>query len=455
MCRKRGRIVLVGVTGLQLSRADFYEKELSFQVSCSYGPGRYDTAYEEKGQDYPIGFVRWTEQRNFEAVLDLLASNLVSFGSLVSHRIPFGRAEEAYALISKNAPVLGIVLEYARGQGPDGAAMRQRTVQLTPARTATAAQAVVAFIGAGNYGTQVLIPAFQKSGARLKTIASSGGVTARHAGRKFEFEEVTTAPETILRDPGTNTVVVVTRHNTHARFVCDAMQAGKHVFVEKPLAINSEQLTEIEAVHGSIGEGRAKPLLMVGFNRRFAPHVVKMKSLIETVTGPKSFVMTVNAGAIPAEHWTQDPEIGGGRVIGEGCHFVDLLRFLAAAAITEVQAISSNASMTDCVSFNLGFADGSFGTVHYLTNGHKSFAKERLDVFCGGRVLQLDNFRKLTGYGWPGFSKMNLWSQDKGQAACAASFISAIEKGGPSPIPFSELAEVTRTTFEIVEQLRR
>jgi predicted dehydrogenase len=193
---------------------------------------------------------------------------------------------------------------------------------------------------------------------------------------------------------------------------------------------------------------------MVGFNRRFAPQVVKMKSLIAAVAEPKSFIMTVNAGAIPAEHWTQDMEVGGGRIIGEACHFVDLLRFLAGAPITRIQAISSSAAGHDKVSFSLGFADGSFGTVHYLANGHKSFPKERLDVFCAGRVLELDNFRKLTAYGWPGFSKVNLWSQDKGQTACAAAFVNAVEKGGPSPIPFSELTEVTRTTFEIVRQLQ-
>ena len=457
MCRKRGRIVLVGVAGLALSRADFYEKELSFQVSCSYGPGRYDRSYEEKGNDYPVGFVRWTEQRNFEAVLDLLATGAIDFSPLISHRVSFDRAEEAYALIGSKEPVLGIVLQYSRADERN-ASTRLRTVQLAPStapgKTTTA---VLGFIGAGNYGTQVLIPAFKNAGGRLKTVASSAGVTARHAGRKFGFEQVTTDPRTILDDDAVTAVVVATRHNTHASLTCDALRAGKHVFVEKPLAIDAEQLAEIEATCRALSSRERAPLVMVGFNRRFAPHVVRMKALLASVSEPKAFIVTVNAGAVPRDHWTQDLEVGGGRIIGEGCHFIDLMRHLAASPIAEVRAVPLGAAAgarTENVSVTLDFADGSTGTLHYLANGHKSYPKERVEVFCGGRILQLDNFRKLRGYGWNGFRSMNLWSQDKGQRACAAAFVTAVANCEASPTPFAELVEVTRTTFEIVKALR-
>ena len=458
MCRKRGRIVLVGVTGLELSRADFYEKELSLQVSCSYGPGRYDPLYEDKGQDYPVGFVRWTEQRNFEAVLDMLSERRVSFSALISHRIPFVRAPEAYQLIRGNEPVLGIVLEYATEDQLSTTDIRHRTVQLASTGViATTGKPVVGFIGAGNYGTQVLIPAFRKAGVRLKTVASSGGVSGVHAGRKYGFEQATTDAAGILADPEINTVVVATRHDSHAHFVCDALRAGKHVFVEKPLAIGPAELAEIEMTYRNVASGNPATLLMVGFNRRFAPHIVKVKKLLAAVAEPKSFIMTVNAGVIPREHWTQDAEVGGGRIIGEGCHFIDLLRFLADSPIVAVQGVMIGPGVTvrdDKASFTLRFADGSFGTVHYLANGHKSFPKERLEVFCGGRVLQLDNFRKLTGYGWPGFSKMNLWRQDKGNDACAKAFVAAVETGKAVPIPFDELVEVARISFEIVDMLQ-
>ena len=446
MCRKRGRIVLGGVAGLNLSRADFYEKELTFQVSCSYGPGRYDPGYEEQGHDYPRAFVRWTEQRNFEAVLDLLAEARLDFAPLVSHRFKFDQAADAYALLHGNEPSLGIVLEYSTG----GAAPRNDRVRLTPApQSPAAAKATVGFIGAGGYGTAVLIPAFAKTGARLKTVASSGGVSAVHAGRKFGFEEATTDAANILADPDVNVVVVCTRHDSHVRFACDALRAGKHVFVEKPLAISEPQLDELDATLREIAAKGPVPLLMVGFNRRFAPQIVKMRALLAGVTAPKALVMTVNAGAIPADHWTQDPRVGGGRLIGEACHFIDLLRHLAGSPIVRVHAstMESGDGPADTATVLLEFEDGSTGSVHYFANGHKSFPKERLEVFAGGRILQLDNFRDLTGYGWPGWGRMKLWRQNKGQSECAAAFVRAVEQGGAAPIPYAELIEVSRAAI--------
>lgn len=462
MCRKRGRIVLIGVTGLELSRADFYEKELSFQVSCSYGPGRYDTRYEDEGQDYPFGLVRWTEQRNFEAVLDMLADGRLETEPLISHRIPFDQAITAYDLISSRAPSLGIILQYPESDKASQPRLLTRTIQLseTTPHAGHPGTPVVGCIGAGNYATQVLLPAFKSTGVILKSVVSSTGVSAAHAGRKFGFSEVSSDSRSVLENPDITTIVIATRHDSHAKLACAALKAGKHVFVEKPLAITREELETLVHTYEAAGlkkEG-VPPRLMVGFNRRFAPQIQKVKRLLNGVSEPKTFVMTVNAGNIPAEHWTQDRMIGGGRIIGEGCHFVDLLRFLSGSPIVSVQAMMMGAaargiSRDDKATFTIGFADGSFGTVHYLANGHKSFPKERLEVFCGGRVLQLDNFRKLQGYGWPGFQKMNLWRQDKGNAACVAAFVDAIRLGGLSPIPFEELLEVTRTTFDIVDAL--
>jgi len=448
MCRKRGRIVLVGVVGLELARSDFYEKELTFQVSCSYGPGRYDSAYEEGGQDYPLGHVRWTEQRNFEAVLDMLAEGRLNMRPLVSHRFAFTEAAQAYQLLSADRPSLGILLEYSDRQ-PQRESQLATRISVTPARSrATGGAAVVGFIGAGNYATQILIPAFHKTPARLKTVASAMGVSGVHAAKKYAVEEAATDAQALLGDPAINTVVIATRHDSHARFIVDALDAGKHVFVEKPLCIDEQQLNAVQEA-----QARSSKLLMVGFNRRFAPQVVRIKQLLDTVHEPKALIMTVNAGRIPPEHWTQDAAVGGGRLIGEACHFIDLLRFLAGAAIVRVQALGMGGS-EDRVSFNLEFADGSIGTVQYLANGHKSFPKERLEVFCAGRVLQLNNFRKLTAFGWPGFKRMNLWRQDKGNDACVAAFVAAIEAGSAAPIPFEELLEVTQTSFEIVRALR-
>lgn len=460
MCRKRGRIVLIGVTGLELSRADFYEKELSFQVSCSYGPGRYDTRYEDEGQDYPFGLVRWTEQRNFEAVLDMLADNRLHTEPLISHRIPFDQAITAYDLISSRTPSLGIILQYPESDQASRPRLLTRTIQRSEAapHAGHPGTPVVGCIGAGNYATQVLLPAFKNTGAVLKSVVSSTGVSAAHAGRKFGFSEVSSDSKSVIESPDITTVVIATRHDSHAKLACAALKAGKHVFVEKPLAITRDDLDTLVRTYETIQAAGTPPLLMVGFNRRFAPQIQKVKRLLNGVSEPKAFVMTVNAGSIPAEHWTQDRMIGGGRIIGEGCHFVDLLRFLSGSPIVSVQAMMMGAaargtSRDDKATFTIGFADGSFGTVHYLANGHKSFPKERLEVFCGGRVLQLDNFRKLQAFGWPGFKKMNLWQQDKGNAACAAAFIQSIREGTPSPIPFEELVEVSRATFDVMDSL--
>ena len=451
MSRKRGRIVLVGVAGLKLSRADFYEKELSFQVSCSYGPGRYDPSYEDRGNDYPIGFVRWTEQRNFEAVLDAMAQSSLMVGDLVSHRFPVEDAERAYDCITCGQPTLGVLLEYRRAAVE---LLPVRTVQVAATSPATPNQAVTAharigFIGAGNYATAMLMPAFRAAGADMEAVACSTGVSGVHAARKFGIGRATTDTESLISDPNIDAVVITTRHDSHAALTCRALRAGKHVFVEKPLALTLEEIDEIESTLAEVRAAGKSPILMVGFNRRYAPHVVRMKQLLAGVAGPKAMVMTVSAGAIPASHWTQDPEVGGGRIIGEACHFVDLLRHLADSEIEHASIDRMQSICGDTATINLRFRDGSIGTVHYFANGSKAVPKERLEVFVGGRVLQLDNYRVMRGFSWPKFRTMRLWRQDKGQLACAATFLQALEGHGARVMSAEELFEVARVAAHV------
>ena len=454
MCRKRGRIVLVGSTGLELNRSDFYEKELSFQVSCSYGPGRYDENYEIAGNDYPAGFVRWTEQRNFNAVLELMTNGSLDVSGLISHRCPLADAASIYEAIAQREPVLGALLIYPDEVEENSAGLRASTLQLKPGPRESG-RGSVALIGAGNFASAILAPGLVQAGAELHTIASSGGVTGAHLGRKYGFQQTTTDTDVIFADPDIDTVVISTRHNSHARLSEQGLRAGKAVFVEKPLALSHEELDRVEA---ALAEAEA-PFLMVGFNRRFAPQVEKMAELLQPITEPKSLVMMVNAGVIPPDSWVHDEKVGGGRILGEGCHFIDLLRFLVGAPITSWHAECVGASpglaiREDKATITLTFEDGSIGTVHYLGSGHKSFPKERLTVMCAGRVLELNNFTELRGWGWPGFRKMNLRRQDKGHKAEIRAFMEAVRSGGESPIPLNELIEVSRVTIDVALALR-
>lgn len=455
MCRKRGRIVLVGVTGLELSRAEFYEKELTFQVSCSYGPGRYDPNYEDKGNDYPFEFVRWTEQRNFEAVLDMMADGNLDVKSLISHNFDIEEAEKAYQLVGGTDQSLGILLKYPEVEISDQA----RTVSFLPTEEkrdgadakpkASSEKVSISFIGAGSYANKILIPAFKQAGARLKSVASNTGLGGVRAGRKHGFVKSTTEIPSLFADDQTDAIVIATRHDSHAGYVLDALHSGKHVFVEKPICLKQEDLDEIQRMFLEKKNENPHKLLMVGFNRRFSSLVQKIKQLIEGMGGPSSYVMTVNAGRIPSDHWTQDPELGGGRIVGEACHFIDLLRFLAGSPIKKWEKMEMDSAKKDTATLQIGFECGSIGTIHYFANGSKSFPKERLEVFSSGSVLQLDNFRKLTGFGWPGFKKMNLWKQDKGQAACTQAFVDAIQSGAENPIPIEEIFEVSQLAINL------
>ena len=448
MCRQRGRIILVGVVGMEMSRADFYEKEISFQVSCSYGPGRYDEKYEEQGNDYPLGFVRWTEQRNFEAILDMMADGRIDMQPLISHRFKLEQASEAYDLISSGNP-LGVLLEYAHSENN----RIEKTIKLNAndSISSNPAKACLGFIGAGAYASSVLVPAFATTGARLKSIASATGVSSVHVGKKNNIEEATTDSDSILGDANINALVVSTRHNSHASWVRKGLEAGKHVFVEKPLALTRLELESLNDFYSGLS---SPPLLMVGFNRRYSPLVQLLKRALVNKQQPKSIIYTINAGAIPADHWTQDPEVGGGRIIGEACHFIDVIKYLVGSTITNVSVQALDCAQKDTVSIHLTFADGSIGTVHYFANGNKSFPKERVEVFCGGAIGIVDNYRWLRASGIAGLKNQRLWKQDKGQRQCAKAFVDAVEAGDSRDlIPYGELVEVASVCFDVVDQL--
>ena len=448
MCRKRGRVILVGVVGLNLRRSDFYEKEIRFQVSCSYGPGRYDERYEQAGQDYPLGFVRWTEQRNFEAVLAALAGGRLRVDELISHRFPIEQAPAAYERISSDPSALGVILQYPFE------ARRGATIHVASSGQAPAAgQAVVGVIGAGNYSRMTLMPILAKTGARIAYVADLNGAAAQHLAGKFGVGAATTDYKQILADPKVNAVMIAVGHNLHARFVCEALAAGKHAFVEKPLALKIEEVKEVLAAAAAHPDRQ----IMVGFNRRFSPHAVKMKQLLVGRGEPLAMTFTANAGAIPPEHWVHDPVRGGGRILGEACHYIDLMVFLAGSRVRSVSAAMMGAGVAvqeDKMSIVLGFEDGSVGAVHYFANGAKSYPKEQMEVFSDGRVLYLDNFRRLEGHGFKGFKKFRTFRQDKGHAAEFAAFVGRVADGGPPLIPLDQLVNVTLASFAAMTAAR-
>ena len=451
MSRKRGRIVLVGVTGLQLSRDDFYAKELTFAVSCSYGPGRYDSGYEEEGNDYPIGFVRWTEQRNFDAVLQLMSRGSVDPRPLISHRFSFDASPEAYDLLTSDAPSLGIVLDYS-DRGARKPVVADRTRELASGTSAPSTFSV-GVVGAGNFAARVLIPALAAAGARLRSVASSRGTSAAVVGRRHGFEIATTDIDGILADEAIDTMIVATRHDSHAKLALRALAADKHVFVEKPLALTMEDLDALEqAVAASSRQ------LTVGFNRRFAPLTQRLREQLKSRVGPAALVLTVNAGRIPREHWVQHPIAGGGRIAGEGCHFIDLARHLVGFPIESGTVVAATGidgqPIDDIAHLALRFSDGSTAVVHYLANGSPAYPKERIEAFADGKVWQIDNWRRM--HAWGGASEGTMFSKaNKGHTEELRQFAARIRSGGPPPIPYDELFEVSRWTVRLADQARR
>ncbi len=457
--RDRGRVVAVGAVGLSLPRKVYYEKEVSFINSRSYGPGRYDPHYEEGGQDYPIGYVRWTEGRNLEAIVDLLASGRLDVRPLISHRFSIEQAPAAYELITgkQKEPFLGVLLTYPQVEPvPAAASPVEVLVAEAQARSAAAQTVGLGVLGAGNFATAVMLPALKKTpGVELVSIASGAGMHARQAAQKFGFRAAVESEAQVLQDPRVNTVAILTRHDLHAGQVLRALQAGKHVFCEKPLALTAADLDEIAA---ALQMQSPAPLLMVGFNRRFAPLAQRLHAFIGPRSQPLAAHYRVNAGYIPLTHWLHDPQQGGGRILGEGCHFIDFLTFLVGEPPISVSAhaLPDNGHYReDNAVLTFTFVDGSLGTVTYLANGDKAFPKERVEVFSGGRVAVLEDYRTLEMV--KDGKRQVLRSplrQDKGHAAEWQAFAAAILGGGPPPIPYAHLFGVSRAALAAVEALR-
>lgn len=444
MSRKRGRVVLVGVIGLNMRRDDFYKKELSFQVSCSYGAGRYDEEYENKGHDYPLAYVRWTEKRNFETILGAISSKALDVQPLITEVVDLVDYSEIYGDMRKHGSIASIL------KFPVNSTI-ERVVPIGEKRVMVG-NGKLGIIGAGNFASATIIPALQKVNAPIKYIASAQGLTAKVLAKKAKAENATSDYHVMLSDPEVNTVLITTRHSMHASMVIEALEAGKSVFVEKPLCLNEEELQSIEKVYMNAND---RVTLTVGFNRRFSPFAEKMKTLLGG--GPKNIVATMNAGYIPPEMWVQDMEVGGGRIIGEACHFIDLCSFLADSRVIAVcmNALGENPQEnTDNVSILLKYENGTNAVVNYFANGSKAYAKERVEVFSQGKVLVLDNWRKLEGYGVKGFSKM-IGTMDKGHKRQFALLNERVLKGGEALIPYESIVNTTRASFACIESLKK
>ena len=450
--RLKGRVIVVGMTGMDIPRQPFFSRELKLIISMSYGPGRYDPDYEERGHDYPLPYVRWTEKRNIESFLELVGDKRVNVERLTTHRFPIDEAEHAYRLISGDVqePYLGVVLNY----DPETEVVRRVSLGApAPARKAEKS-IVVGVVGAGGYVPAMLLPHFKSEGVEFRSIATASGVSAHDVGKRFEFAYAVSSADEVLDDPEVNLVVIGTRHDTHAELSRKALERDKHVFVEKPLALNDHELDSVLDVAGSSARK-----LMVGFNRRFSPLAVRANDFFAGRDTPLSILYRVNAGRIPKEHWTQNAEEGGGRIVGEVCHFIDLMQYLTGAPPVFVFAESMSAKSgkivdADSVFITLRFADGSNGAVAYLSEGDKALAKERVEIFGGGRVFVLDDYRRATLYKDGREEQVTLKAQDKGQQAQVRAVCASVVEGGASPIGLDELAATSRATFRVLDSLR-
>lgn len=444
MSRKRGRIVLVGVTGLDISRADFFEKELTFQVSCSYGPGRYDEKYELKGEDYPIGYVRWTEKRNFETILNALSKKNLIVENLITERVKLDDFSKIYDNIGNSSSIASI-LEYDFRHDKLDTRIQLNTFNFKPQK------GLIGIIGAGNFTSAMILPSLKKCKANIKSIASSGGLSGTTMAKKYDIINSTTDYKTILEDDEIDLVFVTTRHNTHANMVCEVLEAKKHVFVEKPLALNYDELNKVVETYN-----KSNHTLTVGFNRRFAPLAMKMKSLVGNSNTPINIIATMNAGMIPKNVWVHDMEVGGGRIIGEACHFIDLCSYLTGSNVISVcmNALGTNPEEnTDNVSILVKYENGSNATINYFSNGSKTYSKERIELYHQERTLIMDNWRKLTGYGFKNF-KSESSSQDKGHFNQFQKLMYQVQNGGESLISFESIINTSKASIAAVESLK-
>lgn len=455
--RKRGTVVAVGAVGMNIPRSPFYEKEINFRMSCSYGPGRYDPDYEERGQDYPLGFVRWTENRNMEASLDMMAQRKLNVTALITHRIPIDESLRAYSIITGKVEesYLGILIQYSAASDPT--AVSRRVELCTFDRRAPGRRAVLGFIGAGNFTQSMLLPPLMKLAPRMRGVATAKPVNAKNTAKKYHFEFCATDATEIIHDKEVNLVFITSRHDSHARYVEEALRAGKGVFVEKPLALSNEELEAILGAYAEAEHAGTAPLLMVGYNRRFSAPVQAMQRLFAGRTEPLAMHYRVNAGFTPSEHWMQHPDQGG-RVIGEGGHFVDVMQFLCGALPTRVYAVAPTDNVrrynNDNVLISITFADGSAGTIHYLANGANVVEKEYLEVFGDSKTARMWNFKKLECA--VGRKKSSTsYSGDKGHASEMKALLDCLESGTSSPIRIDSLAATSRATFAVLESLRR
>jgi polar amino acid transport system substrate-binding protein len=449
--RLKGRVVAVGLVGLDVPRDIYYHKELTLNISMSYGPGRYDPEYEERGHDYPLAYVRWTEGRNLEAFLDLVAAGRVNVSPLITHRFSVVEAERAYELITNEAkePYLGILLRY------DPESELENRIGLAGVESGRpSGQSVnVGLIGAGSYAKRYLLPNFKTAGAKFQTVATASGVSAREVGEKYGFRFCVSGTDEVLADQDANLIVIATRHDTHAELARRGLEHGRHVFVEKPLALNDDELELLlEAA------AKSDRRLMVGFNRRFSPLALAAKEFFQGAQTPLSINYRVNAGRIPKEHWVQDRRQGG-RIIGEVCHFIDLMQYLTGALTTRVFAEATASRSDDIVSedsvfITLRFADGSNGSIAYLAEGDKAMEKERVEILGDGKTFVLEDFRSATLYGGGKTRRIKLRSQDKGQANEVREVCRVVLEGGPAPIALEDLTATTRATFRIMDSLR-
>jgi predicted dehydrogenase len=459
VARDRACVVSIGATGMEVPRKLFYAKELELKIARSYGPGRYDPAYEDQGRDYPIGYVRWTEGRNLQAFLDLLSQDKVRLEPLISHRFPIDSAQQAYELLSSGArqQSLGIVIEYPGECVPDCWTPIAASIPGSGKRHYQSSVRI-GLLGAGKFVKSTLLRAMKDAGGTdMIAVCAGSGASAAYIAKRGGFQLATTDPELVIANPDVNTVVVATRHYWHASQVIAALRAGKHVFSEKPLCLNDDQLNEIVQAHTEANR-KSSQLLMIGFNRRFAPLIVELKKFLSDVREPLVMNYRVNAGFFPSSHWIQDPEQGGGRIIGEACHFIDLMTFLCGSDPVQVFATAIpdvGRYRFDNAILQLTFANGSAGVITYVANGSNSFPKERLEVFAQGRVAVLDNFRKLELISSDGKKKVkSAFSADKGHRAEWKALVDAVLNGRPSPIPFSQIVSTTLATFRLMDSLQ-
>lgn len=444
MCRKKGRIVLVGVVGLNINRSDFFKKELTFQVSCSYGPGRYDENYEEKGLDYPIGYVRWTEKRNFEAILGALSRGQLKVDPLITEKVELKDYNSIYSNMSNSKSIASVIIY-------DVANPAVLSSQITFDKTSFNGQkGVLGILGAGNFTASTILPMLKKVNGKVKTIVSSKGLSGTLLSKKFSIPVSTTDYKNILNDEEIDAVIISTRHNAHAEQVIESLKAGKHVFVEKPLALTMDELNSIESVMKT-----SNKTLTIGFNRRFSPFIIDAKNQLGSSDVPINIIATMNAGFIPQDAWVHDMEVGGGRIIGEACHLIDLITSLTNSLVVSVvmNAMGDNPSEnTDNSSILLKYKNGSTGVINYFSNGSKAYSKERVEIYSQNRTIVIDNFRKSYYYGFKssGLSK----TQDKGHHEQFRLFVERLQNGGDPIIPYNEIMNTSKAAIAAVESMK-